>query len=169
MTSRNEKLQFEDLNVGKFEEAFKSLKRNKAAAFAYLSSKIIIDAYDSLKYIPFHIFKVSIQYEIFPDSPKIAKVTPIIEFIYSVLYEKQFGFQGNNSTEHAILHLTRDITGCFEKGKYTLGVYTDFFKAFVLKCFTIKYFQYSVFLYFKSFCISQYFYPQNKNQICPPK
>ena len=93
----------------------------------------------------------------------------IIEFIYSVLYEKQFGFQRCNSTEHAILHLTRDITGCFEKGKYTLGVYIDFFKAFVLKCFTIKYFQYSVFLYFKSFCISQYFYPQNKNQICPPK
>ena len=93
----------------------------------------------------------------------------IIEFIYSVLYEKQFGFQRYNSTEHAILHLTRDITGCFEKGKYTLWVYIDFSKAFDLKCFTIKYFQYSVFLYFKSFCISQYFYPQNKNQICPPK
>ena len=93
----------------------------------------------------------------------------IIEFIYSVLYEKQFGFQRNNSTEHAILHLTRDITGCFEKGKYTLWVYIDFSKAFDFKCFKIKYFQYSVFLYFKSFCISQYFYSQNKNQICPPK
>ena len=88
----------------------------------------------------------------------------IIKFIYSVLYEKQFGFQRNNSTEHVILHLTRDITGCFENGKYTLWVYIDFSEAFDLKCFTIKYFQYSVFFYFKSFCISQYFYPQNKNQ-----
>ena len=162
-------MHFTELNFDEFEEVFKSLKRNKAAGFDDFNSNTVADGYDSLKNILFHAFKVSIQQGIFPDSPKIAKVTPIIEFIYSVLYEKQFGFQGNKSTEHTILHLTRDITGCFEKGKYTLGVYIDFFKAFVLKCFTIKYFQYSVFLYFKSFCISQYFYSQNKNQICPPK
>ena len=39
-----------------------------------------------------------------------------------LLYEKQSGFQRNNSTEHAILKLTRDTTGSFEKGEYTLGV-----------------------------------------------
>ena len=37
-----------------------------------------------------------------------------------LLYEKKFGFQRNNSTEHTILQLTRDITGSFEK-EYTLG------------------------------------------------
>ena len=37
-----------------------------------------------------------------------------------LLYEKQFGFQRNNSTERAILQLTRDIAGSFEKGEYTL-------------------------------------------------
>ena len=47
-----------------------------------------------------------------------------------LLYEKQFGFQRNNSTEHAILQLTRDITGSFEKGEYTLGVFVDLSKAF---------------------------------------
>ena len=47
-----------------------------------------------------------------------------------LLYEKQFGFQRNNSTEHAILQLTRDITSSFEKGKYTLGVFIDLSKAF---------------------------------------
>ena len=47
-----------------------------------------------------------------------------------LLYEKQFGFQRNNSTEHAILPLTRDITGSFEKGEYTLGVFIDLSKAF---------------------------------------
>ena len=45
-----------------------------------------------------------------------------------LLYEKQFGFQRNNSTEHAILQLTRDIAGSFEKGEYTLGVLLIFLK-----------------------------------------
>ena len=49
MTSHNEKMQFEDLNFDEFEEAFKCLKRNKAAGFHDLSSNIIIGAYDSLK------------------------------------------------------------------------------------------------------------------------
>ena len=47
-----------------------------------------------------------------------------------LLYQKQFGFQRNNSTEHAILQLTRDITSSFEKGEYTLGVFIDLSKAF---------------------------------------
>ena len=76
LTSHNEKMQFEELNFDKFEEAFKSLKRNKAGG---LSSNIIIDAYDSLKNILFHVLKVSIKQGIFPDSLKIAKVTPIFK------------------------------------------------------------------------------------------
>ena len=47
-----------------------------------------------------------------------------------LLYEKQFGFERNNSTEHVILQLTRDITSSFEKGKYTLGAFRDLSKAF---------------------------------------
>ena len=39
----------------------------------------------------------------------------------ALLYEKQLGFQRNNSIEYAILQLTRDITSSFEKGEYTLG------------------------------------------------
>ena len=158
-------MQFEELNFDEFEEAFKSLKRNKAAGFDDLSSNIIIDAYDSLKNILFHVFKVSIKQGIFPDSLKIAKVTPIFKSgakdnvsnyrpisilpvfskvlerimynrVYNhldskgLLYEKQFGFQRNNSTEHIILQLTRDITDSFEKWEYTLGVFVDLSKAF---------------------------------------
>ena len=37
-----------------------------------------------------------------------------------LLYEKQFGFQRNNSTEHAILQLTRISTSSFEKGNIHL-------------------------------------------------
>ena len=47
-----------------------------------------------------------------------------------LLYEKQFDFQRNNSTEHAILQLTQDITSSFEKGEYTLEVFINLSKAF---------------------------------------
>ena len=165
LTSHNETTQFEDLKFDESEEAFKSLKRNKAADFDDLSSNIVIDAYDTLKNSLFHVFKVSIEQGIFPDSLKIAKVTPIFKSgdkenvsnyrpiyilpvfskvlerimynrVYNqldskdLLYEKQFGFQRNNSTEHAILQLKRDITDSFEKGEYTLGVFIDLSKAF---------------------------------------
>ena len=53
-------MQFQELNFDEFEEAFRSLKQNKAAGFNNLSSNIIIDVYDSLKNILFHVFKVSI-------------------------------------------------------------------------------------------------------------
>ena len=134
-------MQLEELNFDQFEEAFKSLKQNKAAGFHDLSSNIIIDAYDSLKNILFHAFKVSTEQGIFSDSLKIANVTLIFKSgakgninnyrpiyilpvfskvlertmynrIYNhldskgLLYEKQFGFQRNNLTEHAILQLT---------------------------------------------------------------
>ena len=72
-------MQFEELNFDEFVEAFKSLKWNKATDFDDLSSNIIIDAYDSLKNILFHVFKVSIKQGIFPNSLKIAKVTPIFK------------------------------------------------------------------------------------------
>ena len=48
-------MQFEELNFGEFEEAFKSLKRNKAASFDDLSRNIIIDVYDPK--ISFSVFQ----------------------------------------------------------------------------------------------------------------
>ena len=47
-----------------------------------------------------------------------------------LLYEKQFGFQRNNSTEHAILQLTRYIIGSFGKGEYVLWAFLDLSKVF---------------------------------------
>ena len=158
-------MHFEELYFEESEEAFKSLKWNKAVGFDNFSSNIIIDAYDSLKNILFHVFKLSIQQGIFPDGLKIAKVTPIFKsgakdnvsnyrpisilpvfskvlerIMYNRVYnhldckgllcEKEFSFRRNNSTEHAILQLTRDITDSFKKGKYILGVFKDLSKAF---------------------------------------
>ena len=48
----------------------------------------------------------------------------------NVLYNKQFGFQKSNSTEHAILQLIDQITNSFEQKKFTLGVFIDLSKAF---------------------------------------
>ena len=73
-----------------------------------------------------------------PFLPVFSKVLEKIKYyrVYNhldskgLLYQKQFGFQRNNSTEHAILQLTRDITSSFEKGEYTLGVFIDLSKVF---------------------------------------
>ena len=74
MKFHNEKMKFEELNFDEFEEAFKSLKRNRAAGFDDLNNKIVIYAYNRLKNILFHVFKFSIQQGILPDSLKIVKI-----------------------------------------------------------------------------------------------
>ena len=47
-----------------------------------------------------------------------------------MFFPKQFDFQVNNSTHHAILNLTNDILTLFEKVQFTLGVFIDLSKAF---------------------------------------
>ena len=48
----------------------------------------------------------------------------------NILYDKQFGFQKENSTQHAILQLTNQILQSFEQNKFTIGVFIDLSKAF---------------------------------------
>ena len=48
----------------------------------------------------------------------------------NLFYVKQFGFQKNTSTEHAILQLINDITYSFAKKEFTLGIFIDLSKAF---------------------------------------
>ena len=47
-----------------------------------------------------------------------------------MFFQKQFGFQVNNSTHHAISNLPDDILTSFEKGQFTLEVFIDLSKAF---------------------------------------
>ena len=51
---------------------------------------------------------------------------------HQLLYNKQFGFHSNNSTDHAILHLVDDISNAFDRGEFTLGVFIDLSKALFL-------------------------------------
>lgn len=48
----------------------------------------------------------------------------------NLFYSKQFGFQKNFSTEHAILEIVDHITTGFEKNEFTLGIFIDLSKAF---------------------------------------
>jgi len=48
----------------------------------------------------------------------------------NILYNKQFGFQKQHSTEHAIIQLTNEISNSFEQNLLTLGVFIDLSKAF---------------------------------------
>ena len=48
----------------------------------------------------------------------------------NLLFDKQFGFQLNNSTEDATIQLVNDISSSFERGKYSLRISIDLPKAF---------------------------------------
>ena len=47
-----------------------------------------------------------------------------------LLYNKQFGFQSNKSTEQCSLNLVDDIKNAFDRGEFTLGIFIDLAKAF---------------------------------------
>ena len=48
----------------------------------------------------------------------------------NLLFDKQFGFQLNNSKENAILQLVNNISSSFRRGEYSLGIFIDLSKAF---------------------------------------
>ena len=48
----------------------------------------------------------------------------------NILYDKQFGFQKEHSTEHAILQLANQILESFNQDNFTIGVFIDLSKAF---------------------------------------
>ena len=47
-----------------------------------------------------------------------------------ILQSKQFGFQNDHSTDHAVVQIVDKIIKSFENNKYTFGVFTDLSKAF---------------------------------------
>ena len=40
-----------------------------------------------------------------------------------MLFDKQFGFQRNKTTEHTILQIVNDISSSFQIGEYILGIF----------------------------------------------
>ena len=74
------------------------------------------------------MLKTTEKFLFFQFFPKFLNVLCIIAVC--LLHENQFGFQLNNSIEHAILQFTRDNAQNFDNGKFTLGVFIDLSKAF---------------------------------------
>ena len=46
------------------------------------------------------------------------------------IYDLQFGFRQNYSTNHALLSMTQQIRNTIDKGNIAIGVFVDFQKAF---------------------------------------
>ena len=66
-------MEHKELSFQEFENAFKTLKRNKAIGYDGLSGNIM-NVYDSITV--FKIFKASLEEAVFPENLKIAKVIP---------------------------------------------------------------------------------------------
>ena len=49
---------------------------------------------------------------------------------HDVLYQNQYGFRENHSTEHAVLDLVNQIQTNMGQSKYTCGIFIDLRKAF---------------------------------------
>ena len=56
-----------------------------------------------------------------------------------ILYQKKSGFQSAHSAEHSIIQLLNRITDTFTRGKYTLRILIDIFKAFDTVTHTTSY------------------------------
>ena len=67
------------LSEDEFEDAFKSLKINKASSHDGFDVNIIISVYEFIKKPRLKIFNESINLGIFPENMKIAKVIPIFK------------------------------------------------------------------------------------------
>ena len=48
----------------------------------------------------------------------------------NIFYKKQFGFQKQHSTDHAIIYLVNEVLKSFENNCHTLGVFIDLTKVF---------------------------------------
>ena len=79
LPQRNASTEHKELSFQEFENAFKTLKRNKVIGCDGLNGNIIIDVYDSIKAILFKIFNESFEEAIFPEKLKIAKVISVFK------------------------------------------------------------------------------------------
>ena len=49
---------------------------------------------------------------------------------HNLIYDRQFGFRSNHSTNHALINLTKDIKSYMDRGYIAAGVFIDLQKAF---------------------------------------
>ena len=75
----NNTLNETNLTEKEFQDAFQSIKTNKASSFDDISSNVIKSMYDKLFTPLFHICDISLKFGCFPDKMKIAKIKPLFK------------------------------------------------------------------------------------------
>ena len=73
-------MEHKDLTFEEFENAFKSVKHNKAAGHDDIDSNVIIKIYDEINHRLFMIFVSSFNEGISPEQLKVAKVSSVLKF-----------------------------------------------------------------------------------------
>ena len=73
------KMKEKSLEMKELNNAFQSLKTNKAPGIDEINSNVIKHLWDELQYPLFYIFDLSFKTGIFPDQLKTAKITPIFK------------------------------------------------------------------------------------------
>ncbi len=61
---------------------------------------------------------------------EITYIKKKFKYILYILYEHQYGFQRQKSTEHSIVHALNFINRAMNENKYSVGVFFDLKKAF---------------------------------------
>ena len=93
------------------------------------------------KIIPIHKKECKLNFQNYRPISLLSALSKIFEKtiytrIYSYLvknnliFDKQFGFCSNYSTNHALISITERIKGLVDSGKYVCGVFVDLEKAF---------------------------------------
>ena len=77
MKTVNSELESKKVTINELKEAFFSLKINKSAGFDDINYNVVKNCFGELSDPLLHIFNLSFLNGIFPDSLKIAKVTPV--------------------------------------------------------------------------------------------
>ena len=67
------------LSINELKDAFISVQTNISPVHGEISFNVIKSSFGSLSKLLLHIFRLSLEEEIFPDGLKIAKVTPIFK------------------------------------------------------------------------------------------
>ena len=92
LPQRNASTEHTELSFQEFENAFKTLKRNKVIGCDGLNGNIIIDVYDSIKAILFKIFNESFEEAIFPENLKLQKLFRFLKKVIKKMLKKPTNF-----------------------------------------------------------------------------
>ena len=141
-----ETLTFRATNELEVTSIINSLNTRKAFGPASIPTNFLKLFKDELSKPISLLANISLHTSMFPNILKTANVTPIFKnddpalfnnyrpisllSTNNILYEKQFGFRNQHSTNHTLIEITEKIKQGCDSEKFVCGVFLDFQKAF---------------------------------------